>query len=58
MQGTQHSETVEKQNDGKGFDTSLRMNPGLILRKEENLSSGRQIICSRETLHDFFKLLR
>jgi hypothetical protein len=32
--------------------------PGLTLRKAKNLSYGRLMIFSRETLHHFFKLLR
>jgi hypothetical protein len=58
MQGTQQAESVERQNVGKGLVCSLRRNPGLTLRKAENLSYGRLMIFSRETLHDFFKLLR
>jgi hypothetical protein len=44
MQGTQHAESVERQNGGKELVCSLRGNPGLTLRKAENLS---------EIVHDF-----
>jgi hypothetical protein len=51
------AESVESQNSGKGLVCSLRRNPGLTLRKAGSFSYGRLIIFSRETLHDFFKLL-
>jgi hypothetical protein len=58
MQGTQYKESVEIQNVGKGLICSLRRNPGLTLRKTENLSYGRLMIFCRETIHDSFMLLR
>jgi hypothetical protein len=46
------------ENDGKGLVCSLRRNPGLTLRKAENLNYGRLMKFSREIVYDFFKLLR
>jgi hypothetical protein len=57
MQGTQHAESVERQSVGKGMVCSLRWNPGLTLRKAENLSYGRLRVFSREPLHDFLEIL-
>jgi hypothetical protein len=42
---------------GKGWLASEK-NPVLTLRKTEDLSYGRLMIFSRETLYDFFKLLK
>jgi uroporphyrinogen-III synthase len=37
---------------------ALRRNPALTLRKAENISDDRLMVFSRETLRDFFRLLR
>jgi hypothetical protein len=58
MQGSEHAESVERQNYGETLACSLRRNPGLTPRKAEDLSYGRLMTLSRETLYDFLKLLR
>jgi hypothetical protein len=58
MQGTKHAESMERQGGEKGPVCSLRRNPGLALRKAENLSYGRLTIFGRETQNDFFTLPR
>jgi hypothetical protein len=58
MQGTRSADSVERQNGGKGLVFSLRRNPGLTLRKAENISYGLLMMFIRETVHDFFRHLR
>jgi hypothetical protein len=49
MQGTQHAESVERQNGGTRLVCSLRRNPALTGRKSENLTYSRLVIFSSET---------
>lgn len=49
---------MKRQNGGKGLVCCLRRNPGWTLRKAESLSCGWLLIFWRETLNDFFRLLR
>jgi hypothetical protein len=51
---THTSESVEGQNFAKGLVWPLRRNPGLTLRKTENLSYGQQMTFSRESIDEFF----